>query len=360
MSLCREEDVAADQLALISPRSSAGTECAPDDEETNSIEKFCSNCGKSGVANKDLKLCNSCKCVWYCGPACQRARRKEHKLECEQIRQISVILDGQASGIYPKMEERFCYEENDDDSITLEELPPREDCPICMLLSPQLSAYMACCGKRVCGGCIHANEFRAVEANTKETCPFCRANPPVTPEEKIDLVAKRATKNDPHALYNLAIEYLRGEAVPRDKAKMLELIHKAADLGSAKACVWIGIRYFRGNNGFEKNWERAETFWKRAAKGGSVVALHCLGDMEKEKGRLRRAVRYWRVASSAGYKACGIDLILAFRRGILSHGDLATTLQTRDKACAEMRSVQRDQYYAQRKTKGLSDFYEFT
>ena len=55
-----------------------------------------------------------------------------------------------------------------------------EDCPICMIRLPCLStgrAYMACCGKVLCIGCIHTFQSRITKEEDHK-CPFCRTPAP--------------------------------------------------------------------------------------------------------------------------------------------------------------------------------------
>ena len=195
MSLSKDEnkavDAAADQLALTSLTSSNGntTITADEAEETkpNSkviIEKYCSNCGVAGVANKDVKLCNSCKCVWYCSAACQKAHWKGHKKECKEIREV---LEGQASGKYPTKENGMDVASESLINATrlYENLPPREICEICMVpmpLEPNRINYSHCCGKEYCCGCNWANQRQRMienekrkkrsQAPLKHSCPF--------------------------------------------------------------------------------------------------------------------------------------------------------------------------------------------
>mmetsp|Transcript_6718 Transcript_6718/g.18755 ORF Transcript_6718/g.18755 Transcript_6718/m.18755 type:complete len:377 (+) Transcript_6718:109-1239(+) len=324
------------------------------------IEKVCSHCGKSGLANQDLKMCNSCQCVWYCGAACQKA----HWMEGAQdgVKQIREILDGQAAGEYPKTDKRCCDEhDDDDDSDIFQEPPMREDCVICMLpvpLDPVLSTYMACCGNSLCGGCISANDALAVQAKNKQTCPFCRSHAPASFKENFDRVAKKAGANHAIALHRLAIEYTSGWAVPIDEAKALKLTHRSAELGHATACSQLGDDYYNGVKGLESNKEKAEEYWKLAGKGGDVVALDRLGDIEIRRGERDKAVRYWRMVAALGHKLSTDNLILTFERGWSAHEDLADSRQARDKSRAEMRSEQRDQYVAYMKSMGkLNDAY---
>ena len=97
--------------------------------------------------------------------------------------------------------------------------PPNEDCPICMLLLPSLhtgSKYSACCGKRICSGCIHAVEKRDGGVGL---CPFCRTPAP-TLDELVEQTKKRVEFGDAEAIYGLGCFYTSGDyGFPQDYAK---------------------------------------------------------------------------------------------------------------------------------------------
>ena len=85
----------------------------------------CASCGK---ADANLKACNACKLVKYCGRNYQVAHRPAHKKACRKA-----------------FNERLYAQP-----------PQREDCPICMIpLScyNEESTYSSCCGKFYCVGC---------------------------------------------------------------------------------------------------------------------------------------------------------------------------------------------------------------
>ena len=153
--------------------------------------KMCSACGKKSDA---VKKCTACKCVWYCDKKCQKRHRKEHKKECKLIKTIlderGVKLDvGTELDIGP-----------------LVKLPPREECPICMRVSPYLESlqrYTICCGKTVCGGCYYQHQAKCPDTST---CPFCRTPIPKSDEEALTQLQKKADCKDANALRNLAIQ----------------------------------------------------------------------------------------------------------------------------------------------------------
>jgi len=142
--------------------------------------------------------------------------------------------------------------EYDTDSISDEKLfkqpPPAEDCPICFLQMPHLKGsarYHTCCGKTICSGCV----FAVRKMKSSSICPFCRIPLPSSTLDGEDAkrLNKRVEAGDPGAMYNLGCDYYVGKlGSPQNYEKALELWHRAAKLGYAKAYTNIGSSY---NNG---------------------------------------------------------------------------------------------------------------
>lgn len=49
--------------------------------------KTCQSCGSTA----DVKLCNACKCTWYCSPACQKSDWPTHKKQCKVFQ--ALVMD---------------------------------------------------------------------------------------------------------------------------------------------------------------------------------------------------------------------------------------------------------------------------
>ena len=131
----------------------------------------CANCGKEG--DDVNNICNKCKQVKYCNATCKKKHRSKHKKHCEEHVRLAAELNDKE--LFKK--------------------PPRlhGDCQICFLRLPTLgtgSKYQSCCGKVICSGCIHADRLM------KDTnlCPFCRALPSPSDEERSERYYKRIAK----------------------------------------------------------------------------------------------------------------------------------------------------------------------
>jgi len=133
--------------------------------------------------------------------------------------------------------------------------------------------------------------------------------------------------------------------LPMDKAKGLELLTRAADLGYGHASCTLG-------NLLEEGWKygvsydklKARQYFERAAELGHVGALLKLGLLEQKNDNYRAAIKHWRIAAAMGDEIAVANLISCFEGEKLLHNDLANCLQTKDKACLDMKSEQRTEF----------------
>ena len=170
-------------------------------------------------------------------------------------------------------------------------------------------------------------------------------------------IMKRVDKNDARAIQQLAMAYMGGHfGLQADETKYRELIHRAADLGNTEACVILGVEYCRGGSGFTQDQKKAEHYWKTAAEGGEPMAIHALAEILEKKGRWVLALQYYKVAAEAGHQKSIDSLLKHFELGgsirNISHEDVAKALRSRDKACIQMKSRNRDDFAARERARG--------
>ena len=297
---------------------------------TTPTKKFCSACGKESDA---LKKCKGCKCVWYCNKKCQNKHRKEHKHECQVIER-EIDKRGGKLDVGTEL-----------DVGPLGKLPPREECPICMLALPpyvKLHRYFACCGNTICGGCQFQHQVKSREQSVPPTCAFCREPIPKTEEKELAQLRKRVELKDPEALCNVGMYHGRGYlGLSVDHAKCLELLRQSADLGYPPAHYQLGTFRHTGEMGLERNKEEALKYLKAAAEGGDMLARHFLGCEEGDNGDHVAAMRNFRLSASGGLKLSILPLIRGFEGGLLHHADLANTMSAYYRSKGEMRSNDR-------------------
>jgi len=272
-----------------------------------------SHCASCGKADANLKACEACKLVKYCGVDCQVAHRPAHKKACAE-----------------KAKELF--------DEKLFKLPKkRDECPICTRPRPineNESLYLSCCGKFICNGCRYCL--------TREYCPFCNAPLPCSHEEVIKKLSERIEKFDPEAMVLLSGYHRNGlNSLPVNRSKELELLQRASELGSATAHFNLGANYDVGV-GTEIDTKKAIYHWKIAAMMGDVHARHNLGRAELENGNYQVAMKHFMIAAKSGYKYSLDDVKQGFRDGHVTKEDFEKTLRDYQAACDEMKSDQRD------------------
>jgi len=302
----------------------------------------CAECGEEGGVS--LKTCKACMLVRYCNAACQKKHWATHKKACKQ--RVAELRD----------------------EALFKDPPPKEDCQICFLPMPirliccislppatissvpiydfaeaneelatkGTAEYYPCCGKCICGGCIHS--FR--ESGNTERCAFCNADCGKSVEEEVEEVMKRVEANDAASIYLLALCYLHGrEGFQQDHAKSTELYTRAADLGYSKAHSNLGVFYYK-----EGDLKKAKFHNEAAAMAGHDGARYNLGMDEAESGNMERAVKHWTIAASAGHYKAMFQLKIGFEIGLVSRESIDSTLAAYNSSCAEMRSEARDIY----------------
>jgi TPR repeat protein len=156
----------------------------------------------------------------------------------------------------------------------------------------------------------------------------------------VEEIMKRVEVNDAGAIYVLGTYYYHGQyGLQQDLAKAMELWTQAAKLGSSCAHAPLGTQYHQGGN-----MEKEKFHNEAAAMAGHEVARNNLGTMEAQSGNMERAVKHWMIAASAGYFDAMYNLLIAFKRGVVSRDEIESILTVYNNACAEMRSESRDAY----------------
>ena len=293
--------------------------------------------------------CRACKCVWYCDKDCQNKHWKEHKKECKPIKKV---LDKRGGKLDLGTEK---------DLGPLPDVPPREECPICMRALPLVEgqhSYETCCGKKICSGCDFQHQRKSGE---RPTCAFCREPIPDSDEEILARTRKRIELKDPHAMRNMASYHGYGwRGLPKDRAKCIDLLRQCDELGCPVAQFQLAQFYHNGTMGLEQNEEEALKYWKKAAEGGHVQARNNLACTEERRGDDVAAMRHWRLSAAGGGKLSMENLIICFEIGLLHHADLTETLQAFYRSRSELKSEDRDQYIKYLKEIGkYKDEYEW-
>jgi hypothetical protein len=280
--------------------------------------------------------------VKYCNAACQKNHWPTHKTACK-LRAAELR-----------------------DEALFKDPPPMEDCPICFLPMPNkliccmslppatilsvpisdfaianeeladegTEVYYECCGKSVCGGCVHS-----FYKSGNHKCPFCNSDRDnKTDEEDVGDLMKRVEANDAASIYFLANDYYNGTNVlQQDQTKAMEHYVRAANLGYKKAHNNLASIYREG--GYLK---KAKFHSEAAAMAGNEVARCIVGHMELQSGNMERAMKHWTIAASAGCYRSMQQLKKCFEKGLVTRESIDSTLIAYNNSCVEMRSAARD------------------
>ena len=299
--------------------------------ETNVLTIIiCANCGKEVI---NPNTCNKCKAATYCNAACKKKHRSKHKVACEkrvaELREEELERERRAAELH--------------DEALFKQPPPNEDCPICFLPIPAMETgrkYHACCGKKICSGCIYAIAKRDGGVGL---CPFCRTPSPHSEEEVVERIQKRVELGDAHAMHNLGCYYAHaGYGLPQNRAKALELWHRAEKLGSAAARYNIGQAYYQGI-GVERDMKKDKHYYELAAMKGKVEARYNIGCSEGNAGNHDRAYKHFMLAAGGGFRRSLSAIQEMFKKGDVTKEEYTQALRAYQAYLGEIKSVQRDE-----------------
>eukprot|EP00986_Skeletonema_menzelii_P005821 scaffold2157_cov116-Skeletonema_menzelii.AAC.2 len=286
-------------------------------EDGDTMLLCCASCGIAGGDEIKLKKCTACHLVKYCSIKCQKDHRPKHKRECK----------------------KRAAESHDEILFKQPESSHYGDCPICCLplsIDVEKSSLYTCCSKQICRGCEYANKKREVEGKLQRKCPFCRKVLPKNEEEINEQLMKRIEANDLVAMRYIGTErYYEG-----DYKSAFEYWSKAAALGDVQAHYQLSISYLEGK-GVEKDTKRVLHHLTEAAIGGDPHARHNLGCLEREKGRVDRAVKHYIIAAKLGFDKSLENVKHLYNAGHVSKDDFAAALRGHQTAIDATKSPQR-------------------
>lgn len=159
---------------------------------------------------------------------------------------------------------------------------------------------------------------RQLEAQETPRPPQPTAAP--TPQYGRDSIA--AEPGDAAGLTNLGMRYAKGDGVPKDSTKAVELFRKAASQGDVGAMNNLGVMYAKGA-GVEQSHTQAVWFYRLAAEKGHPQAQANLGYAYEAGWGVNRdynaALVWYRKAASLGHEVAkqriaGIENTLSQQR----------------------------------------------
>ena len=283
------------------------------------MTEVCASCGiADSIDDVNLKGCDGCDLVRYCGDECQELHLPQHKKECRKRA--------------AELRDELLFKQPESSHLG--------DCPICCLplsLDLQKSSMYTCCCKFVCNGCKVSDEIRVMEMKLAGSCPFCREPTRGTDKEREKRMMKRIEVNDPIALCRVGMmQYNKGDFI-----KAFELLNRAAELGDARAHYNLAYLYQNGK-GVEKDREKEIYHREEAAICGHPEARYKLGCYENVNRNIDRAVKHWIIAATQGEDNSVTLLMEAFKCGLVEKEDLASALRAHQAAVNATKSPQRE------------------
>ena len=109
------------------------------------------------------------------------------------------------------------------------------------------SVFNVCCMKRICKGCDLTAKKRQIRGMFD--CAFCGTPYPDTDAEMLAMIQARAEKKDPDAISNLGMKYYFGSlGLQKDACRAAELWTEAVELGSIEALLSLGHSQIKGRS----------------------------------------------------------------------------------------------------------------
>jgi len=101
-------------------------------------------------------------------------------------------------------------------------------------------------------------------------------------EEAVMTVTKSAEWGDAQSQFSLAFAFEMGLGVHQDSMQALKWYQVAAAQDFQAAIINLGVMYFQGRGGVEKNAEKALLWFRKAAHLGNINGMHMLGAMYRD------------------------------------------------------------------------------
>ncbi|EJK67100.1 hypothetical protein THAOC_11911 [Thalassiosira oceanica] len=173
--------------------------------------------------------------------------------------------------------------------------------------------------------------------------------------DALAMVRARVAKRDHEAIFFLGQQYFYGQlGLQKDMRKGVELYTEAVYFGSVDALFNLGLAYYKGE-GVQKDVAKAAEFYEKAAMQGCPLSRHRLGCYEiKFRGNYDRAVRHFLISAKMGHEESVETIKEMFKAGVATKEQYAEALKGYQDAAEEMKSHDRDEVSALRKSCGVS------
>ncbi|EJK58883.1 hypothetical protein THAOC_20958 [Thalassiosira oceanica] len=198
----------------------------------------------------------------------------------------------------------------------------------------------------------HKKACKQRAAELKDEQLYCQGleRPEDNDADSLAMIRVRVAKKDPAAIYFLGNHYSDGKCgLQKDMRKAVDLWTEAAELGTTEALFHLGVVYNHGE-GVQKDKAKAAEFYMKATMQGHVMSRCNLGHSEAEKGKHKRAVRHFLISAKMGHKRSVENIKGLFIAGLATKEQYAEALKGYQDAVEEMKSHDRDEASALRKS----------
>ena len=289
-------------------------------------------------------------------------RRKQLQLEKRQREENELKADEAIAAGLNKLSDLG----NTGNSDLFVPIPPKDDCPICLVPLPfddTETTYMDCCGKFICCACSDASWEALSQVNagrdTKKQpplpfpsfpCAFCRAEAFTSEDEYLARMMESVESNDAEAMTILSGCYRDGSIVEKDAQRAFDLLLRAVELGNYRAFSKLGIRYFDGEI-IQRDLNKYRVCMEALARAGSYTAHYNLGSDEFENGNDALAVKHYHVAAGAGHKLALDRIQNMHQQKRASHSNFLCAIRAYQAATEEQSSDERTRWAEKKKAK---------
>ncbi len=171
-----------------------------------------------------------------------------------------------------------------------------------------------------------------------QVSPAAHEEVKLSPEQELAEVVKKAASGDARAQYTLGRAYDKGEGVPKDSVKAVELLQESAAQGDARAQAYLGSMYAKGEGVPRDSVKAVELLQKSAVQGdaqaqANLGVVYVLGEgVPKDSAR---AVAWFQKSAAQGNAHGQNMLALSYQDGIGVPKDLARAVEWLQKSAAQ-------------------------
>jgi TPR repeat protein len=253
---------------------------------------FCCWCDAKNAAS----TCGACLLTHYCGPDCQKAHWKSHKIACKELQR-----DMREDLAAPWFKHVVAAVKRSFSAVS-------ETCASCDREDVETFVCEPCGVVTYCSVECQRKDWRREH---KVACPLiARAT--------FHVAMESALKGDAGSCVFVGLCYITGRHVGKDEGEAFRWMKRAAEAGDATAQCNLGISYANGI-GVAADRVEAIRWCKRAAEAGVTQAQYnlgtCYADGIGTTADPVEAFRWFKRAAEAGYAQAQYNLGVCYAKG---------------------------------------------